>query len=44
LSRRLHRIEKEMSGNARDKFSAYIPDGDMGQFAEHIAKFFEKYK
>ena len=44
LSKRIHRIEKDMSGNAREKFSAYVPDGDMGKFAEYIAKFFEKYK
>lgn len=44
LSKRIHRIEKDMSGNAREKFSAYVPDGDMGKFAEHLAKFFEKYK
>lgn len=44
LSKRLHRIEKEMSGNARDKFAVYIPNGDMGQFAEQVAKFFNKYK
>jgi hypothetical protein len=33
-----------MSGNARDKFAAYIPNGDMGKFAEQISKFFDKYK
>lgn len=44
LSKRLHRIEKEMSGNARDKFSNYIPDGDMGKFAENVAKYFDKYR
>jgi type I restriction enzyme R subunit len=44
LSRRLHRIEKDMSGKARDKFATYIPNGDMGKFAEHVATFFEKYK
>jgi type I restriction enzyme R subunit len=43
LSKRLHRIEKDMSGNARDKFKTYIPDGDMGKFAERVAKFFDKY-
>ncbi len=43
LSKRMHRIEKSMSGNARDKFSAFIPDGDMGKFAESLAKFFDKY-
>lgn len=44
LSKRLHRIEKDMSGNARDKFRAYIPDGDMGKFAQQVSKFFDKYK
>jgi type I restriction enzyme, R subunit len=44
LSKRLHRIEKDMSGNAREKFKAYIPDGDMGKFAEHVSKFFDKYR
>lgn len=44
LAKRLHRIEKDMSGNARDKFATYIPNGDMGKFAEQISKFFEKYK
>ncbi len=42
LSKRLHRIEKDMSGNAREKFKTYIPDGDMGKFAEKVAKFFDK--
>ncbi|HWQ82736.1 MAG TPA: DEAD/DEAH box helicase family protein [Ignavibacteria bacterium] len=44
LSKRLHRIEKNMSGNAREKFSVFIPNGDMGQFAKQIAKFFDRYK
>ena len=44
LSKRLHRIEKDMSGNAREKFKAYIPDGDMGKFAEQVSKFFDKYR
>lgn len=43
LSKRLHRIEKDMSGNARDKFSSFIPDGDMGKFAEQVSKFFDRY-
>lgn len=43
LAKRLHRIEKDMSGNARDEFKTYIPDGDMGKFAELISKFFDKY-
>jgi len=37
LVKRMRRIEKEMSGEAREKFSAYIPDGDMGRFASELA-------
>jgi type I restriction enzyme R subunit len=33
LVKRLQRIDKEMSGEAREQFAAYIPDGDMGRFA-----------
>ncbi|MGA2262857.1 MAG: type I restriction-modification enzyme R subunit C-terminal domain-containing protein, partial [Acidobacteriota bacterium] len=33
LVKRLRRIEKDMSGIAREEFSRFIPDGDMGQFA-----------
>jgi len=33
-----------MSGQAREKFSKYIPEGDMGRFAEHLSKYFEKYR
>lgn len=33
LVRRLQRVEKEMSGEAREMFSAYIPNGDMGTYA-----------
>jgi type I restriction enzyme R subunit len=44
LAKRLHRIEKNMSGKARETFSQYIPDGDMGRFAEHLSRYFEKYK
>lgn len=43
LSKRIHRIEKEMSGNARNQFATYVPEGDMGKFAEQISKFFDKY-
>lgn len=43
LSKRLHRIEKDMSGKAREKFSAFIPDGDMGKFAGQLSQFFDKY-
>jgi type I restriction enzyme R subunit len=44
LSKRLRRIEKDMSGKARDQFSKYIPGGDMGKFAVHLAKFFDNYR
>jgi type I restriction enzyme R subunit len=36
LVRRLQRIEKEMSGDARDLFGAYIPNGDMGRYATEL--------
>jgi len=44
LVKRLQRIEKNMSGTARDGFSKYIPDGDMSEFAGQLAEFFERYK
>ena len=36
LVKRLQRIDKEMSGEAREQFAAYIPDGDMGRFASTL--------
>ncbi|HLA87850.1 MAG TPA: type I restriction-modification enzyme R subunit C-terminal domain-containing protein, partial [Anaerolineales bacterium] len=42
LVKRLRRIEKDMSGEAREKFSAYIPDGDMGRFASELPDKIEK--
>lgn len=33
LVKRLRRIDRAMSGDAREKFSRYIPEGDMGKFA-----------
>ena len=36
LVKRLQRIDKEMSGEARDLFARFIPDGDMGRFAEDL--------
>jgi len=33
LVRRLQRIEKDMSGKAREKFAAFIPDRDIGLYA-----------
>lgn len=36
LVRRLRRIEKEMPGDARDLFARFIPDGDLGRYAEDL--------
>jgi type I restriction enzyme R subunit len=33
LTRRLQRIDKEMSGDAREMFAAFMPDGDVAKFA-----------
>lgn len=38
LVKRLQRIDKEMSGNAREKFATYIPEGDMGRFAAGLLR------
>jgi type I restriction enzyme R subunit len=37
LVRRLQRIDKEMSGAARELFAAYIPNGDMAAYAAELA-------
>lgn len=36
LVKRLRRIGREMSGDARDLFAAFVPDGDVGRFAEEL--------
>ncbi len=36
LVKRLQRIAKEMSGDAAELFARFIPDGDMGRFAEDL--------
>ncbi len=36
LVRRLQRVEKEMSGDARDLFAAFLTDGDVGRFAKEL--------
>src|SRR5207245_4679149 len=33
LARRLQRVDKQMSGDARDLFAAFVPSGDMAAFA-----------
>jgi len=36
LVKRLHRIDRTMSGKARERFAAFIPDGDLGKFAKDL--------
>jgi type I restriction enzyme R subunit len=36
LVRRLQRVEKNMSGEARDLFARFVPDGDVSRFAEEL--------
>ncbi|MBN8625964.1 MAG: DEAD/DEAH box helicase family protein [Planctomycetes bacterium] len=36
LAKRLQRIDKEMSGDARTLFGAYVPDGDLAAFAKSL--------
>jgi type I restriction enzyme, R subunit len=36
LVKRLRRIEKDMSGEARTEFAKWIPDGDMGKYAAKL--------
>ena len=38
LVKRLQRIDKQMSGDARDLFARFIPDGDMARFAEDLPR------
>lgn len=36
LAKRLQRIDKEMSGEARAQFAAFLPDGDVAAFARGL--------
>lgn len=36
LTKRLQRIDKQMSGDSRDLFARFLPDGDVGRFAEEL--------
>ncbi len=38
LVKRLQRIDKSMSGEARDMFAAFVPDGDLARFARDLPK------
>ena len=42
LVRRLRRIDKRMSGDARDLFARFIADGDLGRFAEQLPSLLHK--
>lgn len=37
LAKRMQRIDKEMSGEARDQFANFIPDGDLARFARELS-------
>jgi type I restriction enzyme R subunit len=36
LVKRLQRIDKQMSGDARELFARFVPDGDISRFAEDL--------
>ena len=36
LVKRMQRIDKEMSGEARELFAAYVPDGDLAAYAARL--------
>jgi type I restriction enzyme R subunit len=36
LTKRLQRIDKELTGEARELFAGYISDGDLGRFAREL--------
>ncbi len=38
LVKRLRRIGRDMSGEAREKFAVFIPEGDMGKFAGEVTQ------
>lgn len=38
LVKRLQRINKEMSGEARELFAAYVPEGDLGRYASGLPR------
>ncbi|HYR88441.1 MAG TPA: type I restriction-modification enzyme R subunit C-terminal domain-containing protein [Terriglobia bacterium] len=38
LVKRLRRVEKEMAGEAREDFAAFIGDGDMGRYASELPR------
>lgn len=37
LVSRLQRVDRRMTGDARELFARFIPDGDVGRFAENLA-------
>jgi type I restriction enzyme R subunit len=39
LRKRLQRIDKDLSGEAREALAAYVPDGDLARFARDLPRF-----
>lgn len=37
LAKRMQRIDKEMSGDARQLFAAFVPDGDLARYARELS-------
>jgi type I restriction enzyme, R subunit len=37
LVKRLHRVDRQMAGEARDMFAAFVPDGDVARYARGLA-------
>jgi type I restriction enzyme R subunit len=42
LAKRLHRIDKQMSAEAREMFAAHIPGGDMAKYARELPSHLRK--
>ena len=42
LIKRLRRVDRSMSGEAREQFVAYVPEGDIGRFAGELPKLLAK--
>ena len=42
LVKRLQRIDKEMSGEAREMFAAFVPQGDLARYAQNLPRFLQE--
>jgi type I restriction enzyme R subunit len=38
LVARLHRVDKQMAGEAREEFAAFVPNGDVAKFARELPR------